>query len=298
MFLFFYSNSLYAKEINAIEMLKKQPQRPIVKGSRVKYQNKLNNSKAGNDAEEEKKDEDKAEESAQSESEEEASPSPPPPAPATTTKTSTASISSLRSTSTSNDVDTSTNKTSIKSRFGDRDREEKKDTSTPIVIKTTVGVGISSRFPKRDPEPEPAATKPIGIGSSRYGTTTRNDRITSAFDKRSTSNTSSAEENNTSTTRVPYRPNPRLGDEKNDSDTNSSSAANRYRPKKTTDDNNTWRTPRKKEVWVYAVSSFLLLISFYCLFALIYFNMSFPNSAKCVFVLFFLCFCQKIYGCE
>lgn len=218
-------------------MLKKQPERPIVKGSRVKYQNKLNNPNA--DKEEEKKDE-SAEES---EPEEENPPSPPPPT-TKTTKTSTASISSLKSTS-NNDVDTSTNKT-FKSRYGDNnEREEKKDTSTPVVVKTTVGVGINSRFPKRDPEPEPAATKPIG---SRYGASTRGDRITSVFDKRSTS-TTNTDENTTPSTRVPFRTTPsRLRDEKDDSDTNSSSIANRYRPKKTTDDNNSWRTPRKKEV--------------------------------------------------
>lgn len=222
-------------------MLKKQPKRPIVKGSRVKYQNKLNNPQAA-DEEEEEKDEDKEDESAEeeSESEEETPPSPPPPT-TKTTKTSTASISSIKST-TNNDVDSSTNKTIIKSR--NNEREEKKDTSTPVVVKTTVGVGISSRFPKRDPEPEPAATKPIG---SRYGVgTARSDRITSAFDKRPTS-TSNTEENNAPSTRPTFRTTPsRLRDEKDDSDTNS--IANRYRPKKTTDDNNSWRTSRKKEV--------------------------------------------------
>ena len=223
-------------------MLKKQPTRPIVKGSRVIYQNKLNNPQAANE-EEEKNGEDKEDESGEeSESEEETAPSPPP-STTKTTKTSTASISSINK---PNDVDTSTNKTIIKSRSNER--EEKKDTSTPIVVKTTVGVGISSRFPKRDPEPEPAATKPIG---SRYGVgSTRSDRVTSSFDKRPSS-TSNTEENNTpSSTRVPFRTTPsRLRDEKdNDSDTNSSSITNRYRPKKTPDDNNSWRTPRKKEV--------------------------------------------------
>jgi len=221
-------NSLYAKESAAIEMLKKAPPRPIVKGSRAKYLNKENNSESivNNESEEEEEEE-------ESEPEVEVAPPPPKITPVTTT------------TKLSNDVDSSNSKTSSvkpSSRFGDRDRDrdEKKDTNTSSasVTRTSVGIGIS-RVGKRDPEPEPA--KPI---SSRFQT--RNERVGGAFrqDDKKTEEPSST--TRTTTTSVQSRLNPRLSSSSRDEKEDNDSILNRYRAKAKTNDDN-WRTRKKDD---------------------------------------------------
>jgi len=250
-------------------MLKKQPPRPIVKGSRVKYQNSLNNTQSvvNNDSAGE-------EESGEGEEEEESEPEEEePPAPAKPSVTT----SSIRTSSNTSNIDnndsttaSSYNKTSIRtSRF---DRDEKKDTSSApsstSLTKTSVGV---RRLGRRDLESEPVVTPAVSKVSSRFGpsittgSSLRNDRISSAYrtDDKKTEDTTS-----TGRTSLQSRLNPRLSstnkDEKEDSDT-TSSILNRYRPKAKTNDDNNWRTTRKKDVSLDIIGSphFLLLLFVY-----------------------------------
>jgi len=264
------------KEYFAISLLKKQPPRPIVKGSRTKFLNKQNNSEPNNESEEENEKED--EEEVESEPEEEA----PPPVKPTPISVKINSTGELDSTTNS----TSTTKTSAPSRFGNRERDDKKETSSPAMSRTTIGVGLSRV--KREPEPEPA--KPIG---SRFGTTTRNERAgggirietkktedttasaTSRFDRigggirsevKKTEDTTTSrndrvgggfrtdtkktEDTTTTTATAPRssvasRLNQRLASSSRDDD--SDSILNRYRPKVKNDDDNNWRTRKKDD---------------------------------------------------
>lgn len=228
-------SSIYSKETDAIEMLKKQPPRPILKGSRAKakaLRNNENNSKpvVNNDkAEEAKPTIEKI---------------PPAKTSFTNTSVKTNSTSDVDSSATSNSTKTSTFKSS---RFADRDRDtkdDKKDTtssSTPALTRTSVGIGISSRTKTRDPEPEPA--KPI---SSRFGQS-RTDRLGGGF-RQDEKKTEEPTRTTITTTSISSRLNQRPSsssskDEKGDDD----SFLNRHRSKVKTNDENNWRTRKKDD---------------------------------------------------
>lgn len=218
-------NSLVGKEMSGIELLKKQPPRPAVKGGRAKFLNKQNNSEpvVNNESPEE--------ESEESEPEEPEEPAPPPVK--TTTSSSTSKTNSASA------VDSTSNRISVQtSRFGSRDRDEKKDTNiSSSVTRTNVGIGISRVSKQREPEPEPEPTKPAS--SSRFGQS-RTDRLGGfrTEDKKTEEPTTTTSHN-----AIASRLKERLSSSSRDEKEENNSIMNRYRP---TSDNN-WRTRKKDD---------------------------------------------------